>query len=91
MYMFDGFIHIKYRCILFQCIFYNLNVSPQSVSSPSHLFHSHPGQEQCGYPSANAVNCWYQSPQESVEVWIRDFDLMINEAEKSNKISEGCP
>lgn len=83
---------MKYICILFRHIFCNnLNGSPKSGTSPSWLFGSCPGQEQCGYPLADTFNDWYQSPQESMEVWVRYFYLMIDEVEKSNKISEGCP
>lgn len=76
---FDLFIHIKYEIIriLFSYIFCsNLNGSPKSVSSPTWLFGS--GQERCSYPLADAFNGWYQSPQESMEVWMRYSGLMID-------------
>ena len=71
---------MKCRCILFGYVFWsNLNGSPKPVSSPSWLFGSCPGQEQCGYTLAKALNGWHQNLQESMEVWIRYFDLMIDE------------
>lgn len=92
IYILDIFIHMKYICILFRYVFYsNLNGSPKPVSFPSWLFGSCPGQEQCGYPLADAFNGWYQSPQESMGLWIRYFDLKIEVEKNQPKYLKAVP
>lgn len=51
-----------------------------AVPNLSALQHGYlvPGQERCSYPLADAFNGWYQSLQESMEVWMRYSGLIID-------------